>query len=65
MAYYRSVGDIPPTRHTAHRDPEGRLRFEELMGDLVAVHYNVRGLHDGAQKTFADVGAGADGLSKH
>ena len=33
MAYYRSVGDIPPTRHTAHRDPQGRLRYEELMGE--------------------------------
>ena len=33
MAYYRSVGDLPRTRHTAHRDPQGRLRFEELMGE--------------------------------
>lgn len=33
MAYYRSVGDVPRTRHTQHRDPEGRLRFEELMGE--------------------------------
>ncbi|WP_320778696.1 homogentisate 1,2-dioxygenase [Streptomyces sp. CRN 30] len=33
MPYYRSVGDIPPKRHTQHRDPDGRLRFEELMGE--------------------------------
>ncbi|MDN4171677.1 homogentisate 1,2-dioxygenase [Nocardioides sp. SOB77] len=33
MAYYRSVGDVPRTRHTQHRDAEGRLRFEELMGE--------------------------------
>ncbi|MBC9733037.1 homogentisate 1,2-dioxygenase [Nocardioides marmotae] len=33
MAYYRSVGDVPRTRHTQHRDPEGRLRHEELMGE--------------------------------
>lgn len=33
MAYYRSVGDVPRTRHTQHRDPEGRLRYEELMGE--------------------------------
>ena len=33
MAYYRSVGDVPPTRHTQHRDPEGRLYREELMGE--------------------------------
>ncbi len=33
MAYYRSVGDVPPTRHTQHRDPEERLYREELMGE--------------------------------
>jgi homogentisate 1,2-dioxygenase len=33
MAYYRSVGTVPPKRHTQHRDPQGRLYFEELMGE--------------------------------
>ncbi|MEV7430118.1 homogentisate 1,2-dioxygenase domain-containing protein [Nocardioides sp. NPDC092400] len=33
MAYYRSVGDVPRTRHTQHRDAEGRLLPEELMGE--------------------------------
>ncbi|MET9193671.1 cupin domain-containing protein [Streptomyces olivaceus] len=33
MPYYRSVGDVPPKRHTQHRDADGRLRFEELMGE--------------------------------
>ncbi len=33
MAYYRSVGDVPRTRHTAFRDENGRLRYEELMGE--------------------------------
>src|SRR5438046_9525663 len=33
MPYYRSVGSVPPQRHTQHRDPEGRLYFEELMGE--------------------------------
>lgn len=33
MPYYRSVGDVPPKRHTQHRDGDGRLRFEELMGE--------------------------------
>ncbi|MCW2866398.1 MAG: homogentisate 1,2-dioxygenase [Marmoricola sp.] len=33
MAYYRSVGEVPRTRHTAFRDPSGRLRHEELMGE--------------------------------
>jgi homogentisate 1,2-dioxygenase len=33
MAYYRRHGSIPPKRHTAHRDADGRLYFEELMGE--------------------------------
>jgi homogentisate 1,2-dioxygenase len=33
MAYYRRVGDVPATRHTAFRDGSGGLRFEELMGE--------------------------------
>jgi homogentisate 1,2-dioxygenase len=33
MPFYRSVGSVPPKRHTQHRDPEGRLYYEELMGE--------------------------------
>jgi homogentisate 1,2-dioxygenase len=33
MAYYRSVGAVPPTRHTQHRDEDGNLYREELMGE--------------------------------
>ncbi|HEY3527750.1 MAG TPA: homogentisate 1,2-dioxygenase [Nocardioides sp.] len=33
MPYYRSVGSVPPKRHTQHRDPEGKLYHEELMGE--------------------------------
>lgn len=33
MAHYRCVGAIPPKRHTQHRDPDGALYFEELMGE--------------------------------
>ncbi|HET8561179.1 MAG TPA: homogentisate 1,2-dioxygenase domain-containing protein [Marmoricola sp.] len=33
MAYYRSVGELPRTRHTAFRDPDGTIRYEELMGE--------------------------------
>ncbi len=33
MPYYRSVGSVPPKRHTQHRDPEGKLYYEELMGE--------------------------------
>jgi homogentisate 1,2-dioxygenase len=33
MAYYRAVGEVPRTRHTAFRDEQGNLRYEELMGE--------------------------------
>ena len=33
MAYYRRAGNIPPKRHTQHRDPAGKLYYEELMGE--------------------------------
>ena len=33
MVFYRSVGDVPPKRHTQHRDPRGTLYREELMGE--------------------------------
>src|SRR4051795_3232846 len=33
MAHYRAVGDVPPKRHTQHRDAQGRLYREELMGE--------------------------------
>ncbi|NED94667.1 homogentisate 1,2-dioxygenase [Phytoactinopolyspora alkaliphila] len=33
MAYYRSVGNVPPKRHTQHRKPDGGLYYEELMGE--------------------------------
>ncbi len=32
MPYYRSVGRLPPKRHTQFRNDEGGLYFEELMG---------------------------------
>ena len=32
MPYYRSVGTIPPKRHTQFRQPDGSLYAEELMG---------------------------------
>src|SRR5690606_6132325 len=33
MAFYRQVGSVPPKRHTQHRDDQGRLFYEELMGE--------------------------------
>ncbi|MET1058961.1 MAG: homogentisate 1,2-dioxygenase domain-containing protein [Nocardioides sp.] len=33
MAYYRQQGTVPPKRHIQHRDPDGRLYYEELMGE--------------------------------
>ena len=33
MAHYRSVGEIPPKRHTQFRRPDGGLYYEELVGE--------------------------------
>jgi homogentisate 1,2-dioxygenase len=33
MAYYQQRGTVPQKRHTQHRDAEGRLFYEELMGE--------------------------------
>jgi homogentisate 1,2-dioxygenase len=33
MAFYRSVGEIPPKRHTQFRQADGSLYAEELMGE--------------------------------
>ena len=33
MAYYRQLGQVPPKRHIQHRDPDGHLYYEELMGE--------------------------------
>ena len=33
MTYYRSVGQVPPKRHTQFRAPDGRLYSEELVGE--------------------------------
>jgi homogentisate 1,2-dioxygenase len=33
MVFYRQVGTVPRQRHTQHRDPDGRLYYEELMGE--------------------------------
>ncbi|MBB5788699.1 homogentisate 1,2-dioxygenase [Jiangella mangrovi] len=31
--FYRSVGQVPPKRHTQFRKPDGALYYEELMGE--------------------------------
>ena len=33
MAFYRQLGDVPRHRHTQHRDGDGDLYYEELMGE--------------------------------
>ena len=33
MAHYRQLGEVPPKRHTQFRAPDGRLYYEELMGE--------------------------------
>ncbi|HAB31016.1 MAG TPA: homogentisate 1,2-dioxygenase [Cryomorphaceae bacterium] len=32
MAYYHTLGSIPPKRHTIHEKPEGGLYYEQLFG---------------------------------
>ena len=33
MAHYQHMGNVPPKRHTQHRDEQGNLYYEELMGE--------------------------------
>ena len=33
MAYYRQLGPVPRQRHTLFKDDEGRILYEELMGE--------------------------------
>jgi homogentisate 1,2-dioxygenase len=33
VAHYQCLGAVPPKRHTQHRDPQGALYYEELMGE--------------------------------
>jgi homogentisate 1,2-dioxygenase len=33
VPYYHQAGAVPPKRHTQHRDPDGNLYYEELMGE--------------------------------
>ncbi|MFC9996307.1 homogentisate 1,2-dioxygenase [Nocardia sp. NPDC127526] len=33
MTFYRQVGSVPPKRHTQHRNEQGQLYYEELMGE--------------------------------
>ena len=33
MPHYRSLGNVPPKRHTQHRRPDGALYYEELVGE--------------------------------
>ncbi|MBK6886067.1 MAG: homogentisate 1,2-dioxygenase [Tetrasphaera sp.] len=33
MAHYQRMGAVPAKRHTQHRDGDGRLYYEELMGE--------------------------------
>ncbi|MEU4158692.1 cupin domain-containing protein [Actinoplanes sp. NPDC026670] len=33
MAHYQKMGNVPAKRHTQHRDPDGKLYYEELMGE--------------------------------
>jgi homogentisate 1,2-dioxygenase len=57
MAYYHRVGAVPPKRHTQHRDAEGALYFEELMGEegfssdsSLLYHRNIPSAISGAER---------------
>ena len=43
MPYYRSVGRVPPTRHTQHRDEDGYLLqiFTRPTGDRPTVFFEL------------------------
>ena len=60
--------EVHPDPDSALSDPEQQLdipEFAALMRDLLPVHEQIRGLHDGAAPVVADVGAAAGGLSRH
>jgi homogentisate 1,2-dioxygenase len=56
MVYYRAVGDVPPKRHTQHRDPEGRLYREELMGEEGFSSDSSLLYHRGVPSSIVDAG---------
>jgi len=33
MPFYHQMGEIPPKRHSVFRQADGRLHYEELMGN--------------------------------
>jgi hypothetical protein len=35
MAHYRRIGEVPPTRHTQHRDPDGGLYYDVRISYVV------------------------------
>ena len=34
MPFYRSMGNVPPKRHTIHKSPEGNFYYEQLFGTI-------------------------------
>ncbi len=55
MAYYRQAGNIPPKRHTQHRDPDGNLYYEELMGEEGFASDSSLLYHRGVPSAITDV----------
>jgi 3-deoxy-7-phosphoheptulonate synthase len=60
--------EVHPDPDSALSDAEQQLdipQFAALMADLLPVHDQVRGLHDGAPPVDASLGAASGGLSRH
>ncbi len=57
MPYYRTIGTVPPKRHTQHRDPQGNLYYEELMGEEGFSSDSSLLYHRGVPSAISDVRA--------
>lgn len=55
MAYYRRTGNVPPKRHTQHRDAQGQLYYEELMGEEGFASDSSLLYHRGVPSAITDV----------
>ena len=66
MAHYRQLGTVPPKRHTQHRDPDGNLYYEELMGEEGFSSDSSLLYHRGVPSAIVDSrGLGAAGPDPH
>ncbi|MEU5031764.1 homogentisate 1,2-dioxygenase [Streptomyces milbemycinicus] len=57
MPHYRSLGVIPPKRHTQHRRPDGGLYYEELVGEEGFASDSALLYHHGVPSAIVDARA--------